>query len=115
MKLSYDKKKRPISIVFKVFRAQSNEPVTLNISHSAKYKLGLTSEYSIAKQSFQLHNSELLKSFLIHPKKSQITSYPSVTLNLANDIETPQYVTLSSSETIWLSILEEYPMQEQKK
>lgn len=113
-KLSYDKKKRPISIVFKVFRAQSNEPVTLNISHSAKYKLGLTSEYSIAKQSFQLHNSKLLKSFLIHPKKSQITSYPSVTLNLANDIETLQYVTLSSSETIWLSILEEYPMQEQK-
>ncbi|WP_289097139.1 hypothetical protein [uncultured Pseudoalteromonas sp.] len=114
IKLLYDKKEHPTSIVVKAFRTQSNKPITLNINHSANYKLGLTSEYSIAKQSYQLHSSELLTSFLIHPKKSQLTSYPSVTFKVANDINFLQSVTLTSSETIWLSILEEYPVKDQK-
>ncbi|WP_462147573.1 hypothetical protein [Pseudoalteromonas gelatinilytica] len=114
IKLLYDKKKHPTSIVVKAFRTQSNKPITLNIDHSANYKPGLTSEYSITKQSYQLHHSELLTSFLIHPKKSQLTSYPSVTFNVANDIDSLRSVTLSSSETIWLSILEEYPGKDQK-
>jgi len=86
----------------------------LSLEHTANYKLGLTSEYSIAKQSYQLHNSELLESFLIHPKKSQLASYPSVTFKVANDIDSLQSVTLTSSETIWLSILEEYLVKDQK-
>jgi len=114
IKLLYSKNKHPISIVFKAFRTQSNKPITLSLEHTANYKLGLTSEYSIAKQSYQLHNSELLESFLIHPKKSQLASYPSVTFKVANDIDSLQSVTLTSSETIWLSILEEYLVKDQK-
>ncbi|URQ91514.1 hypothetical protein [Pseudoalteromonas sp. SCSIO 43101] len=114
IKLLYSKNKHPISIVFKAFRTQSNKPIILSLEHTANYKLGLTSEYSIAKQSYQLHNSELLESFLIHPKKSQLASYPSVTFKVANDIDSLQSVTLTSSETIWLSILEEYLVKDQK-
>jgi hypothetical protein len=103
-----------MSLVFKVFRANSSEPVELSLTQNADYKAGLTSEYSIAKQRFMLHQSALLDAFLIHPKNSQLTSYPSVTQTITNDIAELHSLTLQTTDTVWVSILEEYPLQEQK-
>lgn len=112
--LDFTKQQRPMSLVFKVFRANSSEPVELSLTQNADYKAGLTSEYSIAKQRFMLHQSALLDAFLIHPKNSQLTSYPSVTQTITNDIAELHSLTLQTTDTVWVSILEEYPLQEQK-
>ncbi|WP_194441695.1 hypothetical protein [Pseudoalteromonas simplex] len=112
--LRFDKYQRPISLVFKVAKSNNKAPVELSVKQRAKYKSGLTSEYSIKKQKYQLYPSELINAFLIHPKNSRLNSYPSVTHLVSSDIDTLHSITIESSETIWLSILDEYPAQEQK-
>lgn len=112
--LEFTAQQRPMSVVFKVFRANSSEPVELSLTQNADYKSGLTSEYSIAKQRFMLHQSALLDAFLIHPKNSQLTSYPSITQTITNDIAELHSLTLQATDTVWISVLEEYPLQEQK-
>ncbi|WP_105181104.1 hypothetical protein [Pseudoalteromonas sp. T1lg21] len=114
MTLEFTAQQRPMSVVFKVFRANSSEPVELSLTQNADYKSGLTSEYSIAKQRFMLHQSALLDAFLIHPKNSQLTSYPSITQTITNDIAELHSLTLQATDTVWISVLEEYPLQEQK-
>ncbi|AXV65779.1 hypothetical protein D0907_11150 [Pseudoalteromonas lipolytica] len=112
--LNFDAQEQPMSVVFKLFRSRSAQPIEFNILEKANYKSGLTSEYSIAKQRVQLHSSELLNAFLIHPKNSQLNSYPSVTHTVSSDINKLHSLTISASETVWLSILQEYPLGEQK-
>lgn len=112
--LKFADQQRPISVVFKVFNANGHTPVEVSLTQTADYKSGLTNEYSIARQRFMLNQSDLLDAFLIHPKNSQLTSYPSITQKVTSDIATLHSLTLKTSETVWISVLEEYPLQEQK-
>ncbi len=112
--LRFKKHQRPISLVFKIAKTNRYGPVEFSLKQRANYKSGLTSEYSIANQKYQLYPTQLVDAFLIHPKHSHLNSYPSITHKVSSDIEALHSLTLESSETVWLSILEEYPVQEQK-
>jgi hypothetical protein len=106
--------KNPLSVVFKVFSHNSNQPITLTVTQNARYKYGLTQEYSVANSRYQLLPSKISDAFLVHPKDSELFAYPAVTKKITGDITALNTITVSSNKTIWISVLEERQEQEGK-
>ncbi|PCK31727.1 hypothetical protein [Pseudoalteromonas piscicida] len=98
----------PTALVIKLFSTDIDATINVETQLNATKSTTPNAEYTITNKHFVLHPDLGSQQLFFHPAHSVLQEYPSITLPMFDDLTKPNTLTLRSSHSVWISVLEEH-------